>query len=140
MRKRIVLLIACCVTVLLAMNSCQTGYSKSSCIASFEKFVEKVEANYSDYDEKDWERMDKRMAAFEEKFDKYADKFTSEEKRKVSKLTLKYKYVRGKAKVKNLFSDLSTMVEGGISAVGDIYEDMETELDIWADSLESVIK
>lgn len=140
MRKSIVVLIVYCVAVLLTMNSCQTGYSKSSYITSFEKFVEKVEANYSDYDEKDWERVDKRMAAFEKKFDKYAEKFTTEEKKKVSKLILKYKYVRGKAKVKSLFSDLSTVVEGGISAVGDIYEDMETELDMWADSLESVIK
>lgn len=105
-----------------AANSCKTGFSKGTYISSLESFVTSVEQDYEDYDETDWQRTDERMKAFNEDYDKYADKFTTDERRKVSKLMTKYEVIRGKAKVSGLFQGIGDVIDQGMGVVEGVLE------------------
>lgn len=62
------------------------------------------------------------MTAFIEKYDKYADKFTSEERRKVSKLMTKYEVIRGKAKVSGFFKSIGDIIDEGLGTFEGVLE------------------
>ncbi len=108
--------------VTLMSNSCKTGFSKETYVAALERFVTSVEQDYQSFDETDWQYADERMIAFNEDYDKYADKFTSEERIKVSKLMSKYNTIRAKARVSGVFQDISDIIDIGIGTVEGVLE------------------
>ena len=120
--KRLLTIMMFAILVTISANSCKTGFSKGSYISSLEKFVNSVEQNYQDYDETDWQRADERMTAFNEKYDKYSDKFTADERRKVSKLMTKYEMIRGKAKVTGFFKGIGDIIDQGLGTVEGMLE------------------
>lgn len=130
-------LIVCWMLAATALNSCQTGYSKSSYINSLEKFVNKTEDNWRSYDDGDWNKADERMELFKEKYDKYIEKFSTEEKKKVSKLMIKYKFIRLKGGAKGLWEDLTGMYEEGKGMVEGVIDEMQ-DLTEYADTLNSI--
>ena len=110
------------IAVIVFASSCKTVVSKGTYISALERFVTSVEQDYQDYDEADWQRADERMTAFIEKYDKYADKFTSEERRKVSKLMAKYEVIRGKAKVSGFFKSIGDIIDEGLGTFEGVLE------------------
>lgn len=110
------------IVVIVSANSCKTGFSKGTYISALENFVTSVEQDYEKYDETDWQRADERMTAFNEKYDKYSDKFTAEERRKVSKLMTKYEVIRGKAKVSGFFKGIGDIIDEGLGTVEGVLE------------------
>lgn len=125
--KKALFLVACVMAVAIFASSCQTGYSKASYISKLEEFVTDVDENWKTYTEDDWAKADARMAAFEEKYEKYADDFTKEEESKVSKLMTRYGVVRLKGKVKTGWENLTGyyevgkgLVEGTIDFLGNL--------------------
>jgi len=115
--KKVLFLAACAMIVAIVASSCQTGYSKASYISKLEKFVTDVDENWKTYTDEDWAKADARMAAFEEKYEKYADDFTKEEESKVSKLMSKYSIIRLKGKVKTGWENLTGYYEVGEGAM-----------------------
>lgn len=139
--KRIALLMLSAMVVTIVLSSCETGFSKKTYISSLEKFVTKVEENWKEYDEKEWEKADARMEAFEEKYDKYADDFTKDEAKKVLKLMTKYSTIRLKARVKSGWEELTGAYETGKGVVEGVMEgvkDIEETLGSYADSLDAM--
>lgn len=129
--KKVLLFVACALMVTLATSSCQTGYSKSSYVSALEKFVNDVEKNGMSFSDKDWAKADERMEAFKEKQEKYLNDFSKDEKRKVSRMMRRYKFLKIKYTVKGYLEDgKSIMEEGeelmedGGSIIGEVYEDV----------------
>ena len=120
--KKVITLLVFAIMVAITTNSCRTGFSKDTYISSLESFVNSVEQDYEQYDETDWQRADERIAEFKEDYDKYADKFTSEETRLVSKLMTKYEVIQGKAKVSGFFQGVGDIIDQGVGAVEGVLE------------------
>jgi len=120
--KRALTFIMFAIVVVVSANSCKTGFSKRTYVSALESFVTSVEQGYEKYDETDWQRADERMTAFNEKYDKYADKFTAEERRKVSKLMTKYEVIRGKAKVSGFFKGIGNIIDEGMGTIEGVLE------------------
>lgn len=120
--KKVLAILMLAMVVTISANSCKTGFSKGTYISALESFVTSVEQDYQDYDETDWQRADERMTAFNENYEKYADKFTSDERRKVSKLMTKYEVVRGKAKVSGFFNGINDIIDQGMGTVEGVLE------------------
>ena len=121
MKKALAFMMFAIVMTIFA-NSCKTVVSKGTYISALERFVTSVEQDYKKYDQTDWQRADERMTAFIEKYDKYADKFTSEERRKVSKLMTKYEVIRGKAKVSVFFKCIEDIIDEGLGTFEGVLE------------------
>lgn len=109
-----ILMLAMAVTI--STNSCKTGFSKGTYISSLERFVTSVEENYQGFDETDWQHAEERMVAFSDDYSKYADQFSSDERRKVSELMSKYEVIRGKAKVSGFIKGIGDIIDQGIGA------------------------
>lgn len=120
--KKVLAILMLAMVVTISANSCKIGFSKGTYISTLESFVTSVEQDYQDYDETDWQRADERMTAFNENYEKYADKFTSDERRKVSKLMTKYEVVRGKAKVSGFFNGINDIIDQGMGTVEGVLE------------------
>ena len=120
--KKVLLFVMLAMIATITLNSCKTGFSKGTYISSLERFVTSVEQDYQNYDEKDWESADERMAAFVEKYEKYEDKFTTEERRNVSKLMTKYDVIRSKAKVSGFFKGIGNIIDEGMGTLEGVLE------------------
>lgn len=130
--KKVLLYVACALMVAFAASSCQTGYSKSSYVSALEKFVNNVEKKGKSFSDNDWAKADERIEAFKEKREKYVNDFSKDEKRKVSRMMRRYKFLKIKYTVKGFLEDgESIMEEGeeiledGSSIIGEVYEDVK---------------
>lgn len=105
--------------------SCATGYSKTSYISSLEKFVDKVENDWKSYDEDDWTNADEKMEVFEEKYDKYSEDLTDEEKKDVVLLIARYKLVRAKATGNTWLKDIKGWFNDNKDVFDEALEDLK---------------
>lgn len=84
------------VAIILFVSSCLVPTSKESYLENFEKFIETVEKEHENYNEKDWKWTDKQFENFsEEWYDEFSNEMTLKEKLKVKMLILKYQAIRG---------------------------------------------
>jgi len=82
--------------ILLTISSCLVPGSKESYLENFEKFIDRVEKEHHEYNEKDWKWTDKQFQKFsEEWYDEYRNELTFQEKLQVKMMILKYKAFRG---------------------------------------------
>lgn len=141
--KKIVSLLLSTIMIFFVMISCATGYSKRSFAPSLEKFVSKVEKNWKSFDEGDWVKADKRMDAFEQKYDKYANDFTKEEVKEIVKQVAKYKVIRAKAKGKSWLNDFKDWLDNSKVVFEDGFKDLKEKggyIDKYIDSIGSLLK
>jgi len=143
MRRTSLLLLLCALVISIAASSCATGYSKKTYISSLEKFVSQVEEKCNKYDDDDWAKVDERMEAFEEKYEKYSDDFTTEELKELAKIKGRYALVRAKSAgkslmegIKNLFEDNKAVIEGYMESL----EDLDSSIEEYVDSIKSLFK
>ncbi|HEB61991.1 MAG TPA: hypothetical protein ENI82_02460 [Bacteroidetes bacterium] len=69
--------------------------SKTLYIVSFENFIDKVENNYDEFTSKDWEKADAKFEKLtEECYDKFENKLTDRDKKKIVKYGIKYSFYR----------------------------------------------
>ena len=115
--------------VVISANSCKTGFSKNTYISTLERFVNSVEQDYQGFSETDWQRADERMTAFAEDYEKYAEEFTSEDRRKVAKLMTKYEVVRSEAKVSGFFHGLGDIIDEGLGTLEGVLEEISNASD-----------
>lgn len=120
--KKVLAILMLAMAVTISTNSCKTGFSKGTYISSLERFVTSVEENYQGFDETDWQHAEERMVAFSDDYSKYADQFSSDERREVSKLMSKYKVIRGKAKVSGFLKGIEDIIDDGMGAVEGVLE------------------
>ena len=120
--KKVLAILMFAMAVTILTNSCKTGFSKGTYISSLERFVTSVEENYQGFNEADWQHAEERMVAFSDDYSKYADQFSSDERREVSKLMSKYKVIRGKAKVSGFFQGIEEIIDEGKGAVEGVLE------------------
>ena len=113
------------IAVTITANSCKTGFSKGTYISSLESFVNAVERDYQGFDETDWQRADQKMTAFSDKYGSYVDQFTTDEKRKVSKLMTKYQAIRVKAKVSGVVKGIGDIIDQGVGAFDGLLEGID---------------
>lgn len=123
--KKALLYSVCALALFITTSSCQTGYSKSSYVSKLEKFVNKVEVNCNDYNERDWNKADERMTAFKQKYEKYEEKFTSTERRTVKRAMWKYRRIRIKAGLKDVWGDVTGAYDEGKGFLEDLNEGIE---------------
>ena len=69
--------------------------SKTLYIVSFENFIDKIQNHYDEYTKEDWEKADKKFEKLtEECYDKFEDKLTDRDKKKIVKYGIKYSFYR----------------------------------------------
>jgi hypothetical protein len=108
--------------------SCTNFGRKSSCISSFERFVESVENKQSAYTDEDWECADLKFEQFADAdYQKYVCKLTKEEKQKISKLKGKYIAICAKSEVGNVFDGIQDALDQLGGVVEGFAEDFDTE-------------
>ena len=110
------------IVICLFSSSCTTGYSKKTYISSLDKYITKIEENWKTYDAKDWVKVDERMEAFEQKFDKYAEDFTKEESKEVTRYMRRYYLVRVKAKGNEWAQDFNDWYDRNKEKIDDALE------------------
>lgn len=107
----------------LLFVSCQSmpfGY-----VSSFERFVERVERNATSYSRDEWKKNDEQLRKFVGKYDTEKQKLSTEERRKVGELTMRYYKVRVKAKGLNIIGEIDGWLEY-LKGLGDgLAEDTE---------------
>ncbi len=127
--KKVLAIMMLAIAVVISTNSCETGFSKGTYISALERFVNSVEQDYQGFDETDWQRADQRMTAFSDKYGSYADQFTTDDKRKVSKLMTKYQVIRGKAKVSGVVKDIGNIIDQGAGVLEGLMEGIDVNDD-----------
>lgn len=139
--KRTLFYLSITIVAAIVLSSCATGYSKSSYISSLEKFVGKVENNWKSYDEDDWTNADKKMKAFEEKYDKYSDDFTDNEIKDIVLLMARYKLTRAKATGKSWLKDIKGWFNDNKDFFDEALEDLKElggSIEQFADSVNAL--
>ncbi len=98
MKKIIVLFIG----IIFLFSNCTFDEctSKTLYIVSFENFIDKVQNNYDDFTEKDWEKADAKFEKLtEECYDKFENKLTERDKKKIVKYGIKYSFYRIRSEI-----------------------------------------
>lgn len=95
--------------IVILFVSCES--TPWSYINSFERFVERVEKNASSYSKEQWEKNDEQLKKYVEQYDKEKQKLSSDEKRKVGELTVRYCKARVKAKGLNILGEMDDWLE-----------------------------
>lgn len=95
--------------IMILFVSCES--TPWSYMNSFERFVERVEKNASSYSKEQWEKNDEQLKNYVEQYDKEKQNLSSEEKRKVGELTVRYYKARVKAKGLNILSEIDDWLE-----------------------------
>lgn len=96
------------ITILLFV-SCQS--SPLGYVDSFESFVERVEKNASSYSQEQWEKNDEKLQNYIERYDKEKQKLSSDEKRKVGELTVRYYKARMKSLGLNIIGEIGGWID-----------------------------
>lgn len=97
------------VIVIMLLASCQStpwGY-----VNNFERFVERVEKNATSYTNEQWEKNDGQLKKFVDQYDKEKQRLSSDEKKKVGELTVRYYKARVKAKGLNILGEIDGWLE-----------------------------
>lgn len=97
------------IMMILLFVSCQS--SPLGYVDSFERFVERVEKNASSYTNEQWEKNDEQLKKYVDQYDKEKQKLSSDEKRKVGELTVRYYKARVKAKGVNILGEINGWLE-----------------------------
>lgn len=97
------------IIMVLMLVSCESNLW--SYMNSFERFVERVEKNASSYTNEQWKKNDEQLKHYVEQYDKEKQKLSSDEKRKVGELTVRYYKARVKAKGLNILGEIDGWLE-----------------------------
>ena len=95
--------------IMILFVSCES--TPWSYMNSFERFVERVEKNASSYSKEQWEKNDEQLKKYVEESDKEKQKLSSDEKRKVGELTVRYCKARVKAQGLNILGEMDDWLE-----------------------------
>jgi hypothetical protein len=106
--------------LLVACQSKPRGY-----VNGFERFVERVEKNASSYTNEQWEKNDEQLKKYVDQYDKEKQKLSSDEKRKVGELTVRYYKARVKAKGLNILGEIDGWLEYLKGFSDEIMKDVE---------------
>ncbi len=94
--KKIIILLG--ITFIFSNCTFDECTSKTLYIVSFENFIEKTENNYEDYTDKDWEKADAKFKKLtSECYDKFEDKLSRRDKKKIVKFGVRYSFYRIKS-------------------------------------------
>lgn len=111
------------VMMILLLTSCQStplGY-----VDSFERFVERVEKNASSYSKEQWEKNDEQLNKYVERYKTEKAKLSTDEKREVGRLTVRYYKARVKSIGLNIFGEIGDWLEYIKGFADEIKEDIE---------------
>ena len=117
------------VIMVVAMCSCETGYSKKSYISQYRKLVEKAEKEYASCNDEEWENILKKNKALDYKYDDYKSQFDVSEKKEMKNLRWRFTMVEYKRKILVLGSD-------SINGIIEESADFPKKMDRWLDSVE----
>ncbi len=93
MKKIIVLLLG--IVFLFSNCTFDECTSKTLYIVSFENFIDKVENNYDEWNKEDWDKADTKFEKLtEDCYDKFKEKLTDRDKKKIVKYGIKYSFYR----------------------------------------------
>lgn len=95
--------------IMILFVSCES--TPWSYMNSFERFVERVEKNASSYSKEQWEKNDEQLKKYVEQYDKEKQNLSTDEKRKVGELTVRYYKARVKAKGLNILGEIDDRLE-----------------------------
>jgi secreted Zn-dependent insulinase-like peptidase len=111
------------IVMILLLASCQSkplGY-----VDSFERFVERVEKNASSYSQEQWEKNDEKLQNYIERYDKEKKKLSSDEKKKVGELTVRYYKARVKSLRLNILGEIGDWIDYLQGFANEIMKDVE---------------
>ncbi len=126
-----ILLLATSVLILFTGCSFDECSSKKMFLKSFDKFVENVKDDYSDFTKEDWEIKDEKFKKFsEECYKKFESKLTGEEREQFFKNTLEYTLYRVKFEIPINLSDLNiNEISKSLNLIGDKAQDFSEFLE-----------
>lgn len=121
MRVTSILLVVLMVLFTLSCNA----KSKDSYVKNFDKFVEKVKTQCSDYSEADWKKADKTYKKYEAQFDKFKSELSKDDLVKVAKLKANYAALQLKRGASAVKEGVKKAVKEGGEAVDDLLDDIK---------------
>lgn len=122
MRIKSILLVA--IMTLFTLSGC--AKSKDSYVKDFDKFVEKVKTQCSDYSEADWKKADKTFKKYAEtQYDKFSSELSNDELIKVTKLKATYAALQLKRGASAVKEGVKKAVKEGGEAVDELMDDMK---------------
>ncbi len=130
-KRKLIFRIILISTLVFVVFSCLLPSNKTQYIRKYERFVDQVKKDHSEYSKKEWRWADKRYKKFSKDWYKlYEDELTTGEKLKVAALSVRYQSYKGKkelGKVKKLLKkdvdDMKKKAEEYIE--NDAREDLE---------------
>lgn len=108
------------VLLLMACNSMPIGY-----VNSFERFVERVEKNALSYTKEQWEKNDEQQKKYVERYKTEKSKLTTDEKRKVGELTVRYYKARVKSMGFSILDEIGGWLDYLEGFANEIMKDVE---------------
>lgn len=111
------------IIMILLMVSCQS--MPLSYVKSFEHFVERVEKNASSYSKEQWNRNDEQLQKYVERYNTEKSKLSTDEKRKVGELTVRYYKARVKSMGINIFGEIKDWLDYIEGFANEIMKDVE---------------
>lgn len=90
-------------------------------VESFDEFVENVKENCDDYNEKDWQKADKKFELYSNKYyEKYKKELTKDEIRQVAKLKGTYMGLKLKSGAKSVLDGAKNLIDQAGSALDEM--------------------
>lgn len=108
------------ILLLMACKSTPIGY-----VDNFERFVERVEKNVSSCSQEQWEKNDERLQNFIERYDKEKKKLSSDDKKKVGELTVRYYKARVKSMGFSILDEIGGWLDYLEGFANEIMKDVE---------------
>lgn len=87
-------------TITLFLSSCQFDEcsSKKMYVASYDRFMKKVEKRQNDFTQKEWKELDEKFERFSgECFEKHREDLTTKERKRIMKYNFEYVLIRVKS-------------------------------------------
>ena len=117
---KVLLSVIILILLLMACQSTSLGY-----VDSFERFVERVEKNASSYSKEQWEKNDEQLNKYVERYKTEKAKLSTDEKREVGRLTVRYYKARVKSFGHNIFGEIGDWLDYIKGFADEIKEDIE---------------
>jgi len=137
-------------TVLLLsfFTFCAHEMTKDDYVSDYTSFIQEVEANKSNYSEKDWEEKDSIFSLYQtpipllsegsENYKKFSQELTQEEKDSINKMTGKYMAWRAIAIGSQIYSETINAFENSEQKIEDAGKQIESLFETLGEELENL--
>lgn len=113
-------------TVLIWFTSCNR-YSKEDYFSEFEQFTNKVELEYTQYDENKWDETESEYDKYNnELYDKVYPELNIEDQKHIGKLKARYQKIKYEYEIKNTIQTIKDGIQQTVGAIEEVLDSTTT--------------